>query len=255
MCLLIANPNQKPIPMSVFETATESNADGFGISYIEDGKAIIKKGIDVEPEQQFEMCKKNGWPQIMHWRYTTSGGTCGKFAHPFRLAPTTTLAHNGVLPWNPAKGLSDTATLVRALRKTPFKAVARLKKYNFKGNKFCVLNTKRLHIVGEDQGEWKDEVWYSNGTGFESRYAKYDSYDDDWKSSDWTVDTDGRYHFVGYEDASLDDTASLGHIDRQVETLSEEIEWELNAGVSDRTGVALRSLQHSLDNYRLTRAV
>jgi hypothetical protein len=254
MCLLIANPERKPIPMSVFETATESNPDGFGCSFIQDGKAIIKKGVDVTPEKQFALCEKYDWPQVLHWRFTTSGGTCGKFAHPFRLAPTTTLAHNGVLPWTPGKGLSDTATLVRALRKTPFEAVARLRKYNFKGNKFCVLNTKRLHIVGEEQGTWKDGVWYSNTTGFRSRY-QHSNRISNWNSKDWMVDQDGKYHFVPDYDTTGDDERSLAHIDMAVETLSEEIEWELNAGTSDRTGVALRALQHSLDNYRLTRAV
>ena len=253
MCLLIGNPEQKPIPMSVFETATESNPDGFGVSFIRDGKAVIKKAASVSATDQFKIAEKYGWPQIMHWRYTTSGGTCNKFAHPFRLAPTTTLAHNGVLPWTPGKGLSDTATLVRALRKTPFTAVKRLRGYDFKGNKFCVLNTKRLHIVGEDQGEWKDGVWYSNTTGFESRYAKY-NYSNNFDSRDWTVDEAGRYHYIPADEEG-DDEASLAHIDRAVETLAEEIEWELSAGTSDRTAVALRTLQHSLDNYRLTRAV
>jgi len=247
MCLLIANPERKPIPKSVFETATESNGDGFGVSFIRKGKAVIRKGINISPERQFKLCQRFNWPEVMHWRFSTSGGVCGKMAHPFRLAPTMTLAHNGVLPLKPVNGLSDTATLVRQLRKTPFEAVARLREMDFKGNKFCVLNTEKLDIVGEEQGTWKDGVWYSNETGFESRYAKYCT---NWRSSKYV----SAYDDIPYDETD-NDPVDLGYIDRAVETLSEDIEWELNSYIEGRSAVALRTLQHALDNYRLTRAI
>jgi len=243
MCLLIANPENKPIPMSVFETAHESNPDGFGISFLRDGKAIIKKSVESTPDEQFAAAKKYGWPPIMHWRYSTSGATCGKFAHPFRLAPTTTIAHNGVLPIKIKKGLSDTATLVRDLRKKPFEAVKTLRELDFSGNKFVVLNTKRLHIVGEEQGEWVDGVWYSNDTGFESRYAR--------KSSLYYNDP---YNATGYDDDDEDDLC-VGFIDKAVDTLSEEIEWTLAGQLSRRNRVELETLQDALDNYRTMRCV
>jgi hypothetical protein len=262
MCLLIANPEQKPIDLDIFETATESNPDGFGVSFIRKGKAVIKKAVDVTPAKQLEMCKKFGWPQIMHWRYTTSGGNCGKFTHPFRLSPTTALAHNGVLPIKISNGLSDTATLVKRLRKSPFTAVAKLRQHNFKGNKFVVLNTKRLHIVGEEQGTWVDGVWYSNQTGFESRYARYypsnyskyaplstsGGYYDQWRDNDGDDDA-----AIDTITSSEDTSHNLGYIDKSVDTLNEEIEWTLAGRVSRRHRLALKDLQEALDDFRIAR--
>tara|TARA_R110000868_G_scaffold148839_2_gene371003 strand:- start:6276 stop:7148 length:873 start_codon:yes stop_codon:yes gene_type:complete len=258
MCLLIANPEQKPIDLEIFETATESNPDGFGVSFIRKGKAVIKKAVTIDPAKQREMCEKFGWPPLMHWRYSTSGGNCGKFTHPFRLSPTTTLAHNGVLPIKISKGLSDTATLVGNLRKSPFTAVAKLRQHNFKGNKFIVLNTKRLHIVGEEQGTWLDGVWYSNETGFESRYAKYytptnksgRNYYDQWRDND------------GDDDAAINDIQShedtshnLGYIDKAVDTLNEEIEWTLAGRLSHIQRTALVNMQEALEDYHVARGV
>lgn len=198
MCLLIANPQNKPLSKSVLETATDSNPDGFGFAYVKDGAVKIHKAASCDPDRQFALLQKYGWPQLVHWRYTTSGGTCDKFAHPFRLSPTVALAHNGVLPIEIDKGLSDTATLVKSLRKCPSRAVTRLRKLNFKGNKFAVLNTRQLQIVNEDAGTWRDGVWYSNETGFESRYC-----------GNWKFD-------------------ELSEINRSVDALIQDAEWSLS---------------------------
>ena len=202
MCLLIANPDNQPIDLNVIETATESNPDGFGFAFVKDGEVKIHKPASCDPYKQLSLLKKYGWPQLIHWRYTTSGETCDKFAHPFRLNKTSALAHNGVLPIKIQKGLSDTATLVKSLRKKPHKAVNRLKKLDYKGNKFAVLNTRNLHIVNEEAGEWRDGIWYSNKTGFESRWGSYKT-------------------------CKTDDYSTIDNVESSATQLIRDAEWEL----------------------------
>ena len=229
MCLLIANPKNKSIPLEVFEQATRSNSDGFGISYVQKDRVVIKKYAKLDPQAQFELVSKIGNVQMLHWRYATSGATCSKLAHPFRISSHMALAHNGVLPMSfpIAKGQSDTSTLVEQLRQSPATAVAKLRKHNFKGNKFAVLTPKKMHIVGEELGIWEDGVWYSNATGFEPRY-KHAFWDD----------------YQGGSDTDIAD------IYRRAQELSEDLAWaldDIHVPATDRDD--LQELSDALDTF------
>lgn len=234
MCLLIANPQNKPLDPSVLDTATESNPDGFGFACRKNGKVVIKKATDVSPISQLALLEEYGWPEIVHWRYTTRGKTCASNAHPFRISPTMALGHNGTLDLKPRKGLSDTATLARSLRRAPERAVRDLKKGDFGRNKFAILTTRKVHIVNEGLGTWNDGVWYSNDTGFESRWSKYltNNYIPDQTACE------------GYE-------TDLHDLRSRVTSLEEDCEWlQADPAVSAKARRAIEDLSASLQWWR-----
>ncbi len=286
MCLLVANPKNKSIPLDVFKQATASNPDGFGISFVRKGRVVIQKFAELAPQAQFDLVSKIGNVSLLHWRFATSGAVCSKLAHPFRLSEHMSMAHNGVLPlsFTIADGLSDTATLVAQLSRNPAAAVAELRKHDFKGNKFAVLTTKKVHIVGEEQGTWEDDVWYSNQTGFESRYKKmwggwkgYDQafggsftteggktatsrltykyakqeqaartsvYDDDSYEADWDNDDMDCGPFDEV------DSSDIKGIYKRAQLLSEDLAWELDSkGLNSADRVELQDLADALDTF------
>ena len=106
------------------------NSDGAGFMYVEKGAVRIEKGF-MKYKNFIKALEKVGarldltaTPVVMHFRITTHGGTRPENTHPFpiteslgalkKLKSTTDVgvAHNGIIPITPRKGISDTMEYV-----------------------------------------------------------------------------------------------------------------------------------------------
>lgn len=195
MCIIaakaagIAMPSQETI-----RRMWDGNRDGAGIMYVEKGRVRIEKGFMKFEDFQSSLDKLEhrldltATPVVMHFRITTHGGTKPENCHPFpitdsigalkKLTCTTDLgvAHNGIIPISPRRGISDTmeyiasqlAPLKRALPKFYTNKDAMLLIKNAIESRMAFLTKDgTIYTVGdfiEDEG-----ILYSNGSYQETR--------------------------------------------------------------------------------------
>lgn len=190
MCIIAAKAAGIPMPnRDVIRTMWDGNHDGAGIMYVANGQVKIEKGfmkykdftkVLDRLERQLDL---TATPVVMHFRITTHGGTKPENCHPFpitdnvgalkKLTITTNIgvAHNGIIPITPRKGISDTMEYIASQLAPLKKALPR-----FYENKHAMLLVKnaieskmvfltkdgKLYTIGdfiEDGG-----VLYSNGS-------------------------------------------------------------------------------------------
>lgn len=118
MCIVIYSPKDKLVPdCEILKRCFNSNPDGAGYMYVENGKVHIKKGYmnfgdfygDITKDQ-YELIHQHIYsPFVIHFRISTHGGTNKSNTHPFPISAneddlTKTeincdvgLAHNGIL--------------------------------------------------------------------------------------------------------------------------------------------------------------
>ena len=127
MCIIAAKPAGVKMPDD--ETISRMwyrNHDGAGIMYAKDGKVRIDKGfmkledLKAHLEKVRRTVDLDKTAVVMHFRITTHGGTCPENCHPFPITRSIKLlkslhqaapigiAHNGIIPIQPRKGISDT---------------------------------------------------------------------------------------------------------------------------------------------------
>ena len=212
MCIICAKPANVKFPSEeTIKNMWDANSDGAGLMYVKDGKVRIEKGFMTyksftakldELRKTLDLVKT---PVVMHFRITTHGGTCAANTHPFPVTDsiarlkqtnvTTTLgvAHNGIIPITPRKGISDTmeyiatqlSPLTRALPDWYHSAPALELVRNALHSKLAVLDSSgEIVTIGdfvEDNG-----VLYSNTSfrGWGKRWVNancYSGFDfDDW---------------------------------------------------------------------------
>ena len=127
MCIIAAKAAGIPMPnRERIKTMWDGNRDGAGLMYVENGQVRIEKGFMKYKDftKVLDRLEKRldltATPVVMHFRITTHGGTKPENCHPFpitdnvgalkKLTITTDLgvAHNGIIPISPRKGISDT---------------------------------------------------------------------------------------------------------------------------------------------------
>lgn len=127
MCIIAAKPAGVAMPSrQTIRTMWDSNRDGAGLMYVENGKVCIEKGfmkykafakaLD-KLESRLDL---TATPVVMHFRITTHGGTKPENCHPFPITDSigalckrqtrtdVGVAHNGIIDIMPRKGISDT---------------------------------------------------------------------------------------------------------------------------------------------------
>lgn len=214
MCIIAAKPAGVKMPSTeTIHNMWVGNPDGAGIMYVKDGRVRIEKGfmtyesfkakID-ELSRTLDMTKT---ACVMHFRITTHGGTRPENCHPFpvtdsipalkKLSANVTLgvAHNGIIPITPRKGISDTmeyiatqlAPLHRALPGFTTNKDAMLMIKNAINSKMAFLDRKgRIFTIGdfvEDDGILYSNESYLGYARFRScssinSYSGWDWYDD-----------------------------------------------------------------------------
>lgn len=213
MCIIAAKPANTKMPTyETLENMWYGNPDGAGIMYAIDGKVRIEKGLmtfkafNDKLDELRKVVDLDAVPVVMHFRITTHGGTCPANTHPFpvtdsvkllqrtSLAANIGVAHNGIIPITPRKGISDTmeyiasqlAPLSRACPSWYRNPDALTLVKNAIQSKMAVLTGKGELVTIGDFVE-SDGIKYSNssfrGWGKYGRYSMYDWDGDDYCSS------------------------------------------------------------------------
>lgn len=201
MCIIAAKAAGIPMPSrDTIKTMWEGNRDGAGLMYVEKGQVRIEKGFMKYKDftKVLDRLEKRldltATPVVLHFRITTHGGTKPENCHPFpitdnvgalkKLTITTDLgvAHNGIIPIAPRKGISDTMEYIASQLAPLKKAMPR-----FYENKWAMLLVKnaiesrmafltkegKLYTIGdfvEDEG-----ILYSN-TSYKGRVSRFRDY-------------------------------------------------------------------------------
>ena len=190
MCIIAAKPIGIKMPEDkIIQNMWNNNDDGAGFMWAEDGFVHIRKGfMTYEDFKQAldEFCKNHDTtktPLVMHFRITTHGGTKPENCHPFPISDSVGMlskpgvkckvgvAHNGVIPITPRKGISDTMEYIASQLAPLSRAVPNFYKnkdlcemiLNATGSRLAFLNDKgEIFTIGdfvEDKG-----IKYSNST-------------------------------------------------------------------------------------------
>jgi hypothetical protein len=221
MCIAILN-NGTPVTKKHLKNSWDSNFDGAGLMWAQDGKMHTYKRPNKFKEADFEefyatyqrvLSQRDAdTPVGIHFRIATHGKT-SKFLHPFPVSENVYLMHNGVLSGLGTQDYSDTAKLADLLSKLPAemtKSVDALLSNDFvytalasmcgASNKLIFMdNTGDFEIIGVKLGHWTDDNWYSNdsykntGVRYYGSEAVYD-----WKN--WAKT--GNYGKVGSHSAA-----------------------------------------------------
>ena len=186
MCLLILQEKEARIKDDLLKNAYNSNSDGVGYCYVDNGKLTTKKyrkydkflsnwKSDVEEFGSIS-------PFLLHFRLATHGLDEGTFnVHPFTIRKGLAFAHNGIInEVADDKKLSDTQVfnrdILKSLKKTFLQDEILMKLIEgFIGSSKLVFlgNDKTYKIVNEPMGHWKDGVWFSNSSYNYKIYKPY----------------------------------------------------------------------------------
>jgi len=127
MCIIAIKKAGCPLPDDgIMETMFKNNPDGAGFMYNHHGKVIIQKGYmnyEAFLKSLREVCKTVDTyttAMVFHFRIATHGGVNKALCHPFPISAKVShlkrlhgsyelgIAHNGIIPIEPRKGISDT---------------------------------------------------------------------------------------------------------------------------------------------------
>lgn len=173
MCIAIFKPQGKIIDKERLKNCWDSNDDGAGFMYAENGVLYVKKGFMRFDDFYEEYVQHENNSVVLHFRIATAGGVNPENTHPFQVNDNLAFVHNGVIREVPdVKGLSDTAVFNKEILQTlppDFLESDAMRKLivSFIGmtSKLIFLdNLGRGFIFNPQLGEMSDGVWYSNDT-------------------------------------------------------------------------------------------
>ena len=180
MCLAIVQPVGSFIPIPHLQQGWVHNPDGAGYAFTREGKVVVKKGynkLKVFMDDYHKDVRDNDESAfLVHFRIRTMGDRSDENTHPFTI-PDGAMIHNGSLTGTGSKyheGPSDTSVFASKFGKHlnydfVYNKSKELGEAIGRYNKLAMLyNDNRYVIVNEEEGVWKDRVWYSNGS-----YARY----------------------------------------------------------------------------------
>jgi len=178
MCIIVYKPWGIPMDFRTLETCFENNPDGAGYMFPCEGRLLIKKGFfsfDDFSAAWDKSRKIHGdtLPVVFHFRIATAGKIDKANCHPHRIAHDLGFVHNGILSCvDVPKGSEVSDTIIYRDRYlgnlTGYflrhaKLFKRIGRHIGRGNKFVFMNGRgRVVICNEDQGEWRDGIWFSN---------------------------------------------------------------------------------------------
>lgn len=192
MCIAIVATAGAVVPQVNLEGSFAANGDGAGYAYVDKhtNEVVIKKGFfDIDNfmrsyKQTLDEGHGDHAAMLLHFRIATMGRVNSDNCHPFKIKGGA-LIHNGSLFYGRdpsgkdrsdtrifAETLSDAFTYERVRNHREeltdiisFNKVAML----FDGGNYIILN--------EENGSWKDDVWYSNNSYlWRSGYGGYGGY-------------------------------------------------------------------------------
>lgn len=122
MCVIVLKSEDKQFNKQDLKDCFKSNRNGAGFAYPSDGRVEIEKGFFNFKELWKALLPLENKPVMLHFRLATSGLTDDENCHPFEVASTVAMAHNGVLSQFEFDGehRSDTAVLVEEVLRPVF---------------------------------------------------------------------------------------------------------------------------------------
>lgn len=178
MCIIVYKPANVSVDISTLFTCNENNPDGAGYMFPCEGRLLIRKGYFEFDDfhaawEKTEKIHGESLPVVFHFRIATSGRIDKENCHPHRITRDLGMVHNGILSCVtvPKHGMFSDTVLYRnrylgnmkgsSLHKTGF--LRALSRHIGTGNKFAFMNGQgKVTICNEDQGVWKDGLWFSN---------------------------------------------------------------------------------------------
>lgn len=177
MCLIAVSKTGKQIPREHLQNAYWTNDDGSGWAYSSDDTLFMEKGL-WSFHEFYSSYEKNcvGKPHLIHLRNMSAPPRSLLNTHPFYInkEKTAVLVHNGNIRSLPTRQqISDTRLFVDEV-------IAPLTEQNpnwytkmhyswmvenaiGEDNKLAIIdNLGFIKIFNEKQGEWDNEIWYSN---------------------------------------------------------------------------------------------
>ncbi len=212
MCIIIHRPKGVKLHEYVYRNSFNRNDDGAGISYVKDGKLVIKKGIHKLDQFMKLVDSLEDEEILIHCRLMSKGEVNDSNCHPFhvksKLFPQFqfAIAHNGTLQWRHTKEKSDTAhfmedALQPMLDRDPWFFdfdLNRTMMGTFIGlnNKLAVMayddkeNETSVEFVNKKEGIMYQGCWFSN-LSFTEEFSRYpNDHDrtniDKWEPVLWT---------------------------------------------------------------------
>lgn len=172
MCLAIVKPAAVDVPVANLREGWIHNPDGGGFAYIHKGKVKIEKGFktlaDFLTAYEAATKKHKKSPFLIHFRIKTHGDKSDANTHPFPIEGGA-LIHNGTISGTGATsdGKSDTCLFAEKISGKVTRDVLRdnLADWNsaIDYNKIAFLfDDGQYVILGEKNGNWTQDVWYSN---------------------------------------------------------------------------------------------
>ncbi len=183
MCLLIYKPAGTSIPHEYLNRAAQQHQDGFGYAVARGDGFDVFRALDFAPAELSRLDAAHDKAVLIHFRMATHGDVTMANVHPFRMpidvGQHAMVAHNGML-FDYYPDVKDERSDTRVFIDTMLK---RLKpgwwndtvmvqhlEYEIGYNKIAMLwPTGEALLLNEQLGEWRDEVWYSNDSGFEPK--------------------------------------------------------------------------------------
>lgn len=179
MCIIAYKPAGEWIKRGTLEECYNSNRDGCGFMYVEDGELIIKKGyfnFDAFWKDYLPIAK-TGRNVVSHFRVKTAGSKKKENCHPFRVNKHMAMCHNGILTdFNtPArdKDMTDSELFVdNVLARLPKsflnnKVYITLLEEAIRYSKIAIMTSDdEVVLLNEGEGVWDDKCWYSNSYGY-----------------------------------------------------------------------------------------
>lgn len=173
MCVIVYKPSGIPMPdKEILRYCWDSNPDGAGVIWREDGNLNFQKGLmtiwETEAFMQY-LAKQIDLQETevaIHFRLGTSGGISVEMTHPMDLQDPrklygeseALLMHNGVIPGLGNQFESDTMVLARKLAGKSEEEIVRILQHT--PGRFIFATKNETHLIGyflKDNG-----VWYSN---------------------------------------------------------------------------------------------
>lgn len=234
MCIIVAKPKNKKLPTyDTLRNCWRNNPDGAGVMWAAGDKVHWVKGLMAwEDFVDVIYSLDENLPIVMHFRVTTSGGTCPECTHPFPVSNNEgklkrlsgkcniAMAHNGIIDGmrtSDAEHISDTIAFVRDVV-SPMRAMCK----DFTGNKYAlellenVADSKLCFLEGTGKittlGGFteSDGCLYSNSTyryDWSSYYSgKWSRYDWSWNDTEDDTEADkGWSDWSPYNDLTLEE--------------------------------------------------